>query len=182
MLDKEASEWEDEVISNRGSKRLVFHWLTTPAKSTISVISQSLFVNIPVKCSKGSLYPSDVAIRKQHDNVVKFVHYFEDRAFVHLLLELCPQKTLLHVSKYRKQLEECEVRYYTRQIMQGLNYIHTKKILHRDLKLGNMFLSANMAVKIGDFGLASTIAGKMDLDLPYGRQPSDLFTYIPSLK
>ena len=94
-----------------------------------------------------------------HKNVVKFFNYFEDKSFVHLLLELCPQKTLLHVSKYRKKVEEEEARYYANQITQGLNFLHSKGILHRDLKLGNMFLSDQMVVKIGDFGLASAFEG-----------------------
>ena len=94
-----------------------------------------------------------------HKNVVKFFNYFEDKSFVHILMELCPQKTLLHVSKYRKKVEEEEARYYANQITQGLNYLHSKGILHRDLKLGNMFLSDHMVVKIGDFGLASAFKG-----------------------
>ena len=92
--------------------------------------------------------------------MVKFFNFFEDRCFVHLLMELCPQKTLLHVSKYRKRILEEEARYYTNQITQGLNFLHSRHILHRDLKLGNMFLSEQMVVKIGDFGLASAFKGK----------------------
>ena len=96
----------------------------------------------------------------RHEQVVTFVRYFEDSQFVHMVLELCPQKTLLHVSNNRKRVTEAEVRYYTRQIVDGVSYLHSRAILHRDLKLGNMFLSANMLVKIGDFGLASTFDGK----------------------
>ena len=95
-----------------------------------------------------------------HNNVVKFFNYFEDSSFVHMILEVCPHKTLLHVSKYRKTLCEWEVRYYTRQIILGVHYIHSKAFLHRDLKLGNMFLSSGMRVKIGDFGLASSMKGR----------------------
>ena len=95
-----------------------------------------------------------------HNHVVKFFNYFEDCSFVHIILEMCPQKTLLHVSKYRKTLCEWEVRYYTRQIILGVHYINSKGFLHRDLKLGNMFLSSGMVVKIGDFGLASSMKGK----------------------
>ena len=58
------------------------------------------------------------------------------------------------------QVQEEEARYYTNQITQGLNFLHSKHILHRDLKLGNMFLSEQMVVKIGDFGLASAFKGK----------------------
>jgi len=94
--------------------------------------------------------------RMRHINVINFHGFFEDQSYVHILLELAPQKTLLHVNKYRKIITECEVRYYIKQIMAGTRYIHSQQVLHRDLKLGNMFLSSNMIVKIGDFGLATT--------------------------
>ena len=95
-----------------------------------------------------------------HPNIIKFYHFFEDLHFVHLILELAPQQTLLHVSKMREFLTEPEVKYYFRQISAGTNYIHSQRILHRDLKLGNMFLSGNMTVKIGDFGLSTTFADR----------------------
>lgn len=40
---------------------------------------------------------------------------------------------------------------------QGLKYLHSRGIIHRDMKLGNVFLDSNYKVKIGDFGLASKI-------------------------
>lgn len=70
-------------------------------------------------------------------------------------MEYCSQKSLLHVMKNRKALTEPEVRYYMVQICEGVRYLHRKAILHRDLKLGNMFLTWDMTVKIGDFGLAT---------------------------
>ena len=94
--------------------------------------------------------------KMKHVNVINFHRFFEDSNYVHILLELAPQKTLLHVNKYRKLVTECEARYFEKQIMAGTNYIHSEQVLHRDLKLGNMFLSSNMEVKIGDFGLATS--------------------------
>jgi len=96
--------------------------------------------------------------KMKHINVITFHSIFEDSSYVHILLELAPQKTLLHVNKYRKMITECEARYYTKQIMAGTIYIHSQQVLHRDLKLGNMLLSSNMVVKIGDFGLATSFA------------------------
>jgi len=92
-----------------------------------------------------------------HRHVVKFLRHFEDRNYVHILMELCPSKTLLHVCRYRKRLGDIEVKYYVRQILLGLDYLHSRGVLHRDLKLGNMLLTENMTVKIADFGLACTM-------------------------
>lgn len=49
------------------------------------------------------------------------------------------------------------MRYFVLQIIDGLRYLHNSCVIHRDLKLGNMFLTENMEVKIGDFGLATKV-------------------------
>lgn len=59
---------------------------------------------------------------------------------------------------YRKILTEPEVRFYLRQLVFGLRYIHANQIVHRDLKLANMLLSESMTVKICDFGLADRLS------------------------
>ena len=40
------------------------------------------------------------------------------------------------------------------QIVKSLQFIHGKNVVHRDIKLGNLFLTENLTIKIGDFGLA----------------------------
>ena len=62
--------------------------------------------------------------------------------------------------KQRKTLTEPEVRFYLRHLAEGLRYVHANRIVHRDLKLGNIFLSESMTVKIGDFGLATQLDPK----------------------
>jgi polo-like kinase 1 len=57
----------------------------------------------------------------------------------------------------RKRITEPELRYYLSQLIHSLQYLHHKLVIHRDLKLGNIFLDANMKVKVGDFGLAAKL-------------------------
>lgn len=92
-----------------------------------------------------------------HKHVVKFSHHFEDQENIYIFLELCSRKSLAHIWKARHTLTEPEVRYYLRQIISGLKYIHSRGILHRDLKLGNFFVNENMELRLGDFGLAAKL-------------------------
>lgn len=64
---------------------------------------------------------------------------------------------MMELHKRRKTITEYECRYYIFQIIQGVKYLHDNRIIHRDLKLGNLFLNDMMQVKIGDFGLATRI-------------------------
>lgn len=59
--------------------------------------------------------------------------------------------------KRRRQLTEAEVRYFVKQIAEACYYLHRNRVVHRDLKLGNLFLNDNMELKVGDFGLATKI-------------------------
>lgn len=43
------------------------------------------------------------------------------------------------------------------QLISAVEYMHSNRVIHRDLKLGNIFLSADMEMKVGDFGLAAKL-------------------------
>ncbi|XP_060517415.1 serine/threonine-protein kinase polo [Cylas formicarius] len=93
----------------------------------------------------------------QHKNVVQFYSFFEDKANIYIVLELCKKRSMMELHKRRKALTEPETRFYMRQIIEGVQYLHHQQIIHRDLKLGNLFLDDELHVKIGDFGLAAKI-------------------------
>jgi serine/threonine protein kinase len=57
----------------------------------------------------------------------------------------------------RKGLTEPEARYYMVQLIGACMYMHGENVIHRDLKLGNIFLDDKMELKVGDFGLAALI-------------------------
>lgn len=73
-------------------------------------------------------------------------------------MEYCPStlRDLIDKSELWKQPQE--IMRLLREILEGLAYIHGKKVIHRDLKPANIFLDSNMHIKIGDFGLATCAA------------------------
>ena len=89
----------------------------------------------------------EIMIHKKmhHPNIVKFEHFFEDGNNVYILLELCENKTMDDLLKTRKNLTELEVQYYIIQLIQALRYVHSKRIIHRNLKLKSLYLTEKMA-------------------------------------
>ena len=102
---------------------------------------------------------SEIKIHKalHHPQIVAFEHYFEDTENVYILLEMCQNQTLNELLKRRKRLTEIEVQCYVVQLIKALKYLHSHRVIHRDLKLGNLFLTEKMELKVGDFGLATKL-------------------------
>ncbi|KAL4460257.1 hypothetical protein ABPG74_000008 [Tetrahymena malaccensis] len=102
---------------------------------------------------------SEIKIHKSlnHRNIVQFLHFFEDSENVYILLEKCANQTMNELIKRRKRLTELEAQCYLLQILYSIKYLHNNRVIHRDLKLGNLFLSDQMEIKLGDFGLATKL-------------------------
>lgn len=72
-------------------------------------------------------------------------------------------KSFSDMLKKRGVITEVEARYYVRQMVHGLQYLKSKKIIHREyvfvsyfsLKPGNYLLTSSLQLKISDFGLAT---------------------------
>ncbi|KAJ2997807.1 hypothetical protein NUW58_g537 [Xylaria curta] len=101
--------------------------------------------------------------KMRHPNIVQFLRAFAFDSCTYLVLELCPNGSLMDMVKRRKGLTEPEVRFYSIQIAGAIKYMHAKGIIHRDLKMGNIFLDRNMNAKIGDFGLAALLVTGKDM-------------------
>ena len=102
---------------------------------------------------------SEIAIHKTlfHEKVVRYVNHFDDADFVYIIMEICPNQTLNDLLKKKRRFTEPETLFYIYELVQGLMYLRKERVIHRDLKLGNLFLGADMELKIGDFGLAAKL-------------------------
>ena len=95
---------------------------------------------------------AEIRIHRQaeHELIVKFKKCFEDEMNVYILMEKCSDRTLADVIKYRGAITETETTAYVWEISQAMQYLHEKLVVHRDLKLGNVFLT--------DYGLKEASA------------------------
>ncbi|TVY57109.1 Serine/threonine-protein kinase plo1 [Lachnellula cervina] len=100
--------------------------------------------------------------KMNHPNIVRFHRAFAYDKCTYLVLELCPNGSLMDMVKKRKFITEPEVRFWSVQMAGAIKYMHAKGIIHRDLKMGNIFLDKDMNVKVGDFGLAALFMSGKD--------------------
>ena len=95
--------------------------------------------------------------KMRHPFIVEFYRAFSFESHTYVVLELCPNGSLMEMVKSRASLSLPEVRRYMIQLCGGVKYMHKRCVIHRDLKMGNVFLDSHMDVKIGDFGLAAVV-------------------------
>lgn len=100
--------------------------------------------------------------KMHHPNIVEFLRAFTIEDHTYVVLELCPNGSLTEMVKARSCLSLPEVRRYMVQICGGVKYLHKRSVIHRDLKMGNIFIDQRMNLKIGDFGLAAVMADEQD--------------------
>jgi hypothetical protein len=89
-----------------------------------------------------------------HINIVQYLGFeIKDQTYS-IFLEYVSGGSIGHLLRKYGRFEESLVRYLTIQALEGLNYIHSKGILHRDLKADNLLLESNGILKISDFGIS----------------------------
>lgn len=92
--------------------------------------------------------------RTRHPNVVKLYETFESEKHILFSMEMCAGGDLLNYVRKRRKLKEPVAKILFKQIIEAIGYIHTRNIVHRDIKLDNILLDGKGNVKIGDFGVS----------------------------
>lgn len=101
--------------------------------------------------------------RLDHPHIIKIFEMFEDTSRTYFILEYAARGDLLrYVQKYGP-VHEVLARHWFSQACKAIEYLHSRAIAHRDLKLENIMLDEKYRVKIGDFGfvkddVASTLS------------------------
>ena len=98
----------------------------------------------------------DIMRSINHPSIIKLHSVYENEVYVYLVMEYIDGGSLRELVRATRKLDEPVAKKFTLQILNAVKYLHSKQIIHRDIKLGNILISGNkdMTIKICDFGLS----------------------------
>ena len=146
--------------------------------NSIYVIKKILLKNAKEEEIKEIKNEADILASLDSENIVKFYDSFIDNDLFNIIMEYCDGLDLgKYINDHKKsnELIKKDIIYHIIfEICNGLKEIHSKKLIHRDLKPDNIFLNADMKVKIGDFG----IARKLKSENEYAKTQAGTMLYM----
>lgn len=106
----------------------------------------------------------EISIMQQCDcsNIVKYYgSYFKDN-YLWICMEYCATGSVSDIMKFlNKTLNEDQISVILTDTIKGLEYLHLKKKIHRDIKACNILLDLNGNAKLADFGVAGQLSDSM---------------------
>lgn len=126
-----------------------------PSQAAIKLIKRD---SIPAGSKKESKIHREVAVLKnlRHPNVVRLFEVVQNEKYIGIVLEYASGGELFDYILHNKYLKESLACRLFAQLVSGIHYMHSKGIVHRDLKLENILLDKHKNIIITDFGFANT--------------------------
>lgn len=124
--------------------------------------------NMSSKEKSDALQEVSILSKLQHKNIIAYHEAFFDEGCLHIVLDYADSGTLEDKVK-EAQLGGTKIPIdlamtWFEQLASGIDFVHSNKIVHRDIKTANIFLTgASSTVKIGDFGIAKVLATTADM-------------------
>ena len=101
----------------------------------------------------------DILKDAAHPNMVTLYATYKRASKVWIIMEYCGGGSIQSLyQKLRRPLSEDEIKYIIREMLQGLDHMHSHGIIHRDIKGGNVLLTHKGEVKLADFGVSAQLS------------------------
>lgn len=143
-------------IIGRGAFSVVYKGtdITTGDKVAIKEIFYKNFTKIEKEHLQTEI---EIMKKVNHKNIIKLIDVItkSNENSVYIITEFCDRGTLHDLLyEHDKNLTEEKIQNYTKQLAEGLRYLQSFNVVHRDLKLTNILLTKDNIIKIADFGFA----------------------------
>ncbi|KAM5234753.1 serine/threonine-protein kinase Nek1 isoform 9-T10 [Hipposideros larvatus] len=106
-----------------------------------------------------------VLANMKHPNIVQYKESFEENGALYIVMDYCEGGDLFKRINAQKGtlFQEDQILDWFVQICLALKHVHDRKILHRDIKSQNIFLTKDGTVQLGDFGIARVLNSTVEL-------------------
>ena len=118
------------------------------------VILKKLSPNAPAGFYERFKREASIMMDISHPNIVHMYDYFHEGGSPYIIMEYIDGYSLSELIHRYKQIPVYLAAYIILKIAEGLKYAHSEGVIHRDIKPGNVLLSATGAIKLTDFGIA----------------------------
>ena len=150
-----ASDFEFNRLLGEGATCKVFQVKRKKTSKiyAVKVLSKDRILGDHKKVEQ-ALTERKVLVEVRHPFIVQLHWTFQTRTHLYFVLEFCEGGELFfHLSK-RGRFDEQTAKFYFAEVLLGLEYLHARNILYRDLKLENILLDADGHVRLTDFGVS----------------------------
>ena len=101
-----------------------------------------------------------------HENVVGLLEMMVERNHVYMVFDYMDHDLTGLLTNSELKLTESHRKFIFKQLMEGLNYLHLKRVIHRDIKGSNILIDSIGRLKIADFGLARRMSALSEGEIP----------------
>jgi len=116
-------------------------------------------IKVPENISQDSLNEIDMLTKLEHENIVKYYDScIENDNEILIYMEYMNQGSLRQLmDRFGPFKNEEVLSNYARQILSGLNYLHSQNVIHGDIKAANILTDSKANLKLSDFGASKIV-------------------------
>ena len=160
-----SSKYKELKLLGEGSYGTAILVRSTQDKS-LAVIKQIDLTKLTPEKRQIAFQEGKILETFEHPNIIHFREFYFDKNFVYIVMDYADGGDLSIKIKQQREKnlffqEDLILNWFT-QICLAIKHIHDRKILHRDIKSQNIFLTKEGLVKLGDFGIAKCLDTTLD--------------------